>query len=259
MVAKEISAQNKKINEIVGEVKNAKAEKVKSHTKSQKHDFLLSAKNLYLTYSKCNLLLSEILSQLKSILSSYIVKEYLLVREYHASGEPHVHVYLKMLKKTNIYSQNFLDLKDLSGEIFHGNYQSARKPNNIIEYMLKDISSRIDPNLLYSVGMSYLIGDLGNFKDFYESLIDLAEEGKVEEAMNFLRQNNPELYLKQGKKLENRLIDVYKDKVLKNQSDYTIENFYLSLETYKKIKEYIERRKQGENPVLALVGEARHR
>ena len=68
-------------------------------------------------------------------------------------------------------------------------------------------------NLLYSVGMSYWIGDLGNFKDFYESLIDLAEEGKVEEAMNFLRQTNPELYLKQGKKLENRLINVYKEKL----------------------------------------------
>lgn len=87
----------------------------------------------------------------------------------------------------------------------------------------------------------------------------MVEEGKVKEAMNFLRQSNPELYLKQGKKLKNRLINVYKDKVLKNQSDYTIENFYLSLETYKKIKEYIQRRKQGENPVLALVGKARHR
>lgn len=32
--------------------------KVKSHTKSQKHDFLLSAKNLYLTYSNCDLKLT---------------------------------------------------------------------------------------------------------------------------------------------------------------------------------------------------------
>lgn len=246
-IAKEKPAQIQKLNK--------EKVKFKSHTKSQKHDFLLSAKNLYLTYSNCNLFLDEILRQLKSVLSSYIVKEYLLVREYHASGEPHVHVYLKMLKKTNIFSENFLDLKDS----FHGNYQSARKPNQVIEYMLKGISSKTDSNLLYSVGMSYLIGELGNFKDFYASLIDLAEEGKVEEAMNFLRENNPELYLKQGKKIENRLIDVYKDKVLKKQSDYTIENFYLSLETFKGLKEYLNRRKKGENPVLALIGEARHR
>lgn len=58
----------------------------------------------------------------------------------------------------------------------------------------------------------------------------MAKEGKVEEAMLFLRQNNPELYLKQGKKIENPLIDVYNDKTVKNQSGYPIDNFYLSLD-----------------------------
>lgn len=72
---------------------------VKSHIKSKRHEFLLSAKNLYLTYSKCSLQLIEILTLLKSKLSYYIVKESLLVRQYHEDGEPHVHVYLKMLKK----------------------------------------------------------------------------------------------------------------------------------------------------------------
>lgn len=84
-----------------------KSEISKKRTASKKHDFLLSAKNLYLTYSKCNLLLDKVLSQLKSILSSYILKEYLLVREYHADGEPHVHVYLKMLKKNKYLFRNF--------------------------------------------------------------------------------------------------------------------------------------------------------
>jgi hypothetical protein len=84
--------------------------------------------------------------------------------------------------------------------------------------------------------MSYLIGQLENFKDFYESFIDLAEE-----AMNFLRRNNPELYLKQGEKLENLLIDVYKNKILKNQSDYTIDNLYLSLDTYNQLVKYVKK------------------
>lgn len=236
-------------------------ERIKVHekSKSKKHDFLLSAKNLYLTYSNCELELDEIIILLKNKLSSYVVKEHLLVREYHASREPHVHVYLKLLKKTNIYSETFLDLKNSSGKIYHGNYQSARKPNQVIEYMLKNVSRKTDLNLLYSEGMSYLIGELGNFKDFYESLLDLAEEGRVEEAMNFLRQTNPELYLKQGKKLESRMIDVYKDKVLKKQRDYDIDNFYLSNSIYYKLVDYVKRRKKGENPVLAIVGKARHR
>jgi hypothetical protein len=187
------------------------------------------------------------------------VKEFLLVPKYHASEESYVHVYLKMLKKTNIYSQNFLDLKDLSGKIFHGNYQSDRKPNNIIEYMLKDISSKVDPNLLYSTGMSYLIGELRNLKDFYESLIDLAKGGKVYETMEFLEQTNPEMYLKQGQKIEDRLLSIYRDKVLTAQSNYKLKDFYLIYELYKSRNEYIEKRKQGENPVLAIVSEARYR
>ena len=106
-VAKEKPTQIQDLNK--EKVIDKREEKVnfQSHTKSQKHDFLLSAKNLYLTYSKCNLLLSEILSQLKSILSSYIVKEYLLVREYHVDGGPYVHVDLKLLKKQKYLQKPF--------------------------------------------------------------------------------------------------------------------------------------------------------
>lgn len=86
----------------------------------------------------------------------------------NSSAEPRVHVYLKTLKKTNIYSEKFLNLKDCRNKIFNENYQSAQKPNQVLEYMLKGISSKIDPNLLYSEERSYLIGEVGNFKDFYE-------------------------------------------------------------------------------------------
>ena len=41
-----------------------------------------------------------------------------------------------MLKKAIIKSATFLDIKHELGE-YHGNYQSARKPNAVIEYMLK--------------------------------------------------------------------------------------------------------------------------
>lgn len=50
--------------------------------------------------------------------------------------------------------------------------------------------------MIYFEYMSYLIEKLGNFKDFYQALIDLAKEGKVAEATDFLKTNNPKLYLK---------------------------------------------------------------
>lgn len=87
--------------------------------------------------------------------------------------------------------------------------EQIKKAINLINIKVYYVNS-----LFYSKGMSYLISELGNFKDFYQALIDLAKEGKVAEAMDFLEESNPELYLKQGKKLENRLIDVYKESKL---------------------------------------------
>lgn len=227
----------------------------KKHEKSKKHNFLISAKKLYLTYSKCELELETIIEILREKLSSYIVKEWIIVREYHENGEPHVHVYLKTLKKAIIKSASFLDLK----EIYHGNYQSARKSNSVIEYMLKSIPIKTDPNLYYSEGMSDLIGELANYKTLSESLLDLAENGDILEAMNFLRKEDPDMYLKQGTKIERRLIEIYKDKYLQNQSEYDMDKFYISIDMYKSIKEYMARKQKGENPVLAIVGGARRR
>jgi Geminivirus Rep catalytic domain len=69
-----------------------------------------------LTYSKCALELETIITNLKEILSSYIVVDYILVREDHVTGEAHVHVFLKLLKKVNISSASFLDQ---SQNLFH--------------------------------------------------------------------------------------------------------------------------------------------
>jgi hypothetical protein len=125
--------------------------------------------------------------------------------------------------------------------------------------MLKDISVKTDPKLYYSPSMSNLIGEIANFKTLSESLIDLAEEGKIIEAMEFLKKEDPDMYLKQGNKLQKRLIDIYKDQYMKTQREYNIDKFYISSDVYESLIDYIRRKQNGENPVLALVGNARHR
>lgn len=72
---------------------------MKVHEKPKLKKFLLSAKNLYLTYSKCPLELETITELLKEKLSTYILQEWITVREFHETGEPHIHVYLKTLKR----------------------------------------------------------------------------------------------------------------------------------------------------------------
>ena len=135
-----------------------------SHEKQKKREFLLSTKSLYLTYSNCNLSLSDALDQLKDILSFYNVIDFVLVREYLENDQPHLHAYLKMAKKCNITSSNFLDLKNVDGEIYHGIYRSARKRYSVIRYILKSIKSKKDINLYYSSNLSELIDDLANYE-----------------------------------------------------------------------------------------------
>lgn len=86
-----------KIKDLTSIKEKIKEEKV--HTKSKKYDFLLSAKNLYLTYSNCDLELSKIVELLKEKLSTYIIQEWIVVPEYHKTRQAYVHVSFKLLKK----------------------------------------------------------------------------------------------------------------------------------------------------------------
>jgi len=125
-----------------------------------KKEFRICSKSLYLTYPKCDLDNQVILKYFKEILSSRIIKDYLIVREFHKDGNPHIHVYLKLHKPFNTYKQNSLDII-INDNIFHGNYQSAKNPNNIIQYLLKDITNKFDNNLLFSDSIKNRIDLLG--------------------------------------------------------------------------------------------------
>jgi Geminivirus Rep catalytic domain len=87
-------------------VKEKDNEQQKVHVSPNKK-YRLLARNLYLTYSNCDLELEEAIKQLKGILASYIIKEYLLVREYHVDGGSYVHVDLKLLKKQKYLQKPF--------------------------------------------------------------------------------------------------------------------------------------------------------
>jgi hypothetical protein len=180
----------------------------KNDEKPLQNRFLLSAKNLFLTYSSCYLDLTVIIELLKVRLSSYIVKDYVLVREIDkTTGKSDIYAYLKLAKKANIFSESFLDLH-FENNIYHGHYQTAKQPNIMIESMLKSVRSKYDKNLLFSTTMDQVIDKLGEFKNFYSSLIELAEQGKIDEAMLLLKRINPELYITQGKTIETRLKEI---------------------------------------------------
>jgi hypothetical protein len=171
--------------------------------------YRLSAKNLFLTYSKCQIEIKEALDQLKNKLSNYIIKEYIIVREFHEDGTPHIHVYLKINKQFNTYNPCYLDLVDAENVTYHGKYESARSPNYVIEYMLKNVMDKYDPNVLFSKDLADRVDLLGTYMSLGESVIDLARQGKIQEALNLYEKEKPLEFIKSHTTLEKSLRGLY--------------------------------------------------
>ena len=97
-----------------------------------KSEFRINARNLFLTYPKCDLEPEEALSLLRPELD---FEDYVIAQEMHADGTPHLHVWLQARgkKKFNIREPTKLDLLHP-----HGNYQAARSVSAIVKYVTKD-------------------------------------------------------------------------------------------------------------------------
>lgn len=62
------------------------------------------------------------------------VNEYVVAKESHADGEPHLHAYVKF--QTGLRTTEFTPRLDVDGH--HGNYQSARSFRSVVKYVTKD-------------------------------------------------------------------------------------------------------------------------
>jgi len=172
--------------------------------KEMNNSFRLNARNLFLTYPKCTLELSEAFNQLKLKLSNLIIEDYIISREFHADGTPHLHAYLKLNKPLNTYNPLYLDLSK-EQEIFHGKYESAKKPNNVIEYILKSVADKNDPNVIFSNNLSNRIDLLGNFMSLGQTLIKLAKNGDINKALELYEKEKPLEFIKNHNSIEKSL------------------------------------------------------
>lgn len=116
--------------------------------------FRLDSKSLFLTYPQCPLP--------KEVARDLLISKGKAIRggcvgaELHQDGSPHLHAYLQLEKRYDCRDSSFWDLQG-----YHGNYQSARKPLDALNYVRKD-------------------------KDFIE-WGDLDVEGKVHAALGHTR------------------------------------------------------------------------
>lgn len=108
--------------------------------------FRINANNILVTFAQCATDPTEVERNLQA--SSYFtgsqIKKYIIARELHQDGNPHLHLYLRFEPKLDSLNNRVLDFlatdsnaQDGSRE-YHANIQSARNVKKTIHYCVKD-------------------------------------------------------------------------------------------------------------------------
>lgn len=95
----------------------------------KKGEFRICARNIFLTYPKCE----AGKTALQAFLLDKLELDYcLIVKEYHEDGSPHLHALITAKNKFDTKNPTCFDFMS-----FHGNYQAARNTDHIRTYLLK--------------------------------------------------------------------------------------------------------------------------
>lgn len=95
--------------------------------------YRLACKHLFLTYPQCPLSKEEGLELLRPILLPFDPSYVCIASELHEDGNSHLHVLALLRRKLNTRNARYFDLG-----AYHGNYQAARNPSDVRDYVTKD-------------------------------------------------------------------------------------------------------------------------
>lgn len=259
MVKKETKGSNSSGE--LGEEKKSRGRPRKTVPRKPKKpkEFRINAKKLLLTYSQCPLEISSVHEQLMNKLSPYRVLDHLIVKELHQDGNTHYHVLVACEKKVDRKGAEFLDIEGTSesGETvtYHGRYEPCKSEEDTIQYLTKDVfnAQEATENLRISPGYSRRLGEIYEYLSLSKRMIALARQGLVTEAMELLRNEDPDKFLDQGSRLEKRLKEIHLT-TLGFVSKYPFESFLLPPELEKFIEVFRLGIEVGDPRVIILVG-----
>jgi len=99
-------------------------------------NYRLEGTNLFLTYPQCSISATDAEACIKRKLIHY--EWSIWGNEIHLDGTPHLHAFVRLKKPCDFRSPACLDILGTGGVSCHGNYQVARQPKSVLEYVLKD-------------------------------------------------------------------------------------------------------------------------
>lgn len=94
----------------------------------RKKGYRVAAKRLFLTYPHCELSKEDALIQLRRVVSPALVESYVVARELHTDGTPHIHIYCALDTQLDKRGAKAFDLRKYDGTPQHGNYQGCAVP-----------------------------------------------------------------------------------------------------------------------------------
>lgn len=194
-------------------VKTSQNDKPKTEIEKLKKDtgFRLSARSVFLTFPKCEESIDFVTNRLLEKVVKHKIKEFIIVKELHKDGDTHFHVYLKMEKKMEIKNPNFFDInfvREEDGEIIkgscHGKYERAKKRDDIISYITKDIftGDQAKDLLRMSDNIKDELNDVYSLVNLDGRMIELAKKGEIDQALYLLAREDEKRFMKEGLKTE---------------------------------------------------------
>jgi hypothetical protein len=176
--------------------------------KGTEKKFRIGSKKFFLTYPKVidlpNLeqLFLKAMQEAFELLSKKEMS-YVIVKELHEDGTPHIHVYLEFPSQRQVYSRDKLHVKliNVDGEevIQEGKYESVRSLGAVIEYALKYVGKS------YITNMSLPIVDGVVYGSPEEHLLAVLETEGYEAATNILSSQYKPLFAKKAASIVRKL------------------------------------------------------
>ncbi len=166
-----------------------------------KQTFELQGRSFFFTYPRCSLTPEEALEQLSK---EFAINEYIVARELHQDGVPHLHVYFKTAKRTKVYSTLKMELKK-EQTTFKGNYQLCKNSFLVQKYCKKDGD--------YITNMKF---------NLLAQALASAKAGDIDAAFDQVAEARPDMILSSGQRVKANLQMLADDN---KEQDHTYSDF----------------------------------
>jgi hypothetical protein len=239
-------ANNKKKSNGSSQKNKVNKENINSIDKTNSPGFRLNAKQAFLTYPNLNIAREDLLKQLNL---KFPVKNYIISKEEHVSGEFHMHAYIEFTGTVNIRNPHVLDIFN-GKELVHGNYQGVKSKPGTIQYLTKE-----DTKMLTSLDLKAsldrnMVKKSTTDANFYKTIFEIAKESGYEEALDFFCEKRPDLVPKSYASLKRNLVKYCEDVLYRKELE--LEHPLSSYNPPKELKNWVEN--DMDNKSLILIG-----